>query len=93
MRRSLRTFPFLLPLFAVPACGGAESQPSGPVDVGVSGGFDVSLADGARLTVASSDKRVLIDGLPPGEVAADGPPASGRGRFNATSRPSNRSLA
>lgn len=77
MRRSLRTFPFLLPLFAVPACGGTESQPSGPVDVGVSGGFDVSLEDGARLTVASSDKRVLIDGLPPGDVTAEGPPLVG----------------
>lgn len=77
MRRSLRTFPFLLSLCAVPACGGAESQPSGPVDVGVSGGFDVSLEDGARLVVASSDKRVLLDGLPPGDVPADGPPLVG----------------
>ncbi|MFO0589469.1 MAG: glycoside hydrolase family 31 protein [Polyangiaceae bacterium] len=76
MRRSLTAAFVLVPL-ALAGCGGGESQPSGTVDVGVSGGFDVTIVDGARVVVASSDKRVLLDGLPSGDVAADGPPLVG----------------
>lgn len=78
MRRSLWTWPVLLSACALPACGGAETEPQkGTVDTGVSGGFHVSLEDGVRMVVASSDGRVLLDGLSPGEVPADGPPLVG----------------
>src|SRR5262245_61818802 len=88
MRRA-RSFSRLLSLLlctfltsTLSACDNAPT-PEGPTDLGVSGGFRVSLdhgdgtKEGARLVIASDDGRILIDGLPPGDVPPDGPPLVG----------------
>ena len=77
MRRSLLAAPLFLAALALPACADEETGQPPLVDTGVSGGFRVSIADGSRLVIASADGRVLLDGLPPGEVAEDGPPLVG----------------
>lgn len=75
---ALRAGSVLLAVWALPACGGGgETEPDGPVDLGVSGGFRASLDGGSRLAIASEDGRVLLDGLPPGEVADGEPPLVG----------------
>src|SRR5690349_19714805 len=77
MRQAFFTASALLLSCALPACDGGGTAPEGPVDLGISGGFRASLDDGARLVIASEDGRVLLDGLPPGEVADGEPPLVG----------------
>lgn len=61
---------------AASACGDDEDAPS-TVDLGLGGGFSGTLEASNRLVIAASDGRVLLDGLPPGVVAADEPPLVG----------------
>ncbi|MBK8259141.1 MAG: hypothetical protein IPK82_41600 [Polyangiaceae bacterium] len=56
---------------------GDPPLPEKPLDLGISGGFRATLAGGSRLTVASADGRVLLDGLESGEVAEGEPPLVG----------------
>jgi alpha-glucosidase len=78
MPRSTLAAPLLLAACLLPACADEETgSPPSSVDTGVGSGFRVTLADGSRLVIASADGRVLLDGLPPGEVAADAPPLVG----------------
>src|SRR5215210_2217765 len=78
MRRFLYNASFLLATVALSGCGGAETEPPpDSTDLGIPGGFNVSLESDGRLVIASEDGRVLLDGLPPGKVAADGPPLVG----------------
>lgn len=56
------------------ACG--EETASTPIDVSNAGGLATTLED-ARLVVRSADGRVLLDGLPPGDVTDEAPPLVG----------------
>src|SRR5262245_27383794 len=78
MIRCSRAALLLLAASTLVACTDEETtSPSPPVDIEVGGGFRVALHGGARLQIASSDGRVLLDGLPPGEVAEGEPPLVG----------------
>lgn len=60
------------------ACAESDPPPAAPpVELAVGGGFDATIRDGDRLVVASHDGRVLLDGLPKGDVPAEGPPLVG----------------
>src|SRR5690349_25172697 len=59
------------------ACGDDAVPTTGPASLTVGPGFDVRVDATSRLVVASHDGRVLLDGLPPGEVTGDGPPLVG----------------
>ncbi len=73
MRRILPLLPLLTtPLLA--AC--ADEIPQSPVSVLESNGLSVVLSED-RVTVASEDGRVLLDGLAPGAPPEDGPPLVG----------------
>src|SRR5690349_17425119 len=60
----------LLPALA--ACSSAESLSPAPIPFDVTG-FSVSLHQ-ERLVIASTDGRVLLDGLTPGTIAGDDDP-------------------
>lgn len=77
MKRAFFPGTLLLAAFSLTACDGGDTGPEGPVDLGISNGFRVSLDGGARLAIASEDGRVLLDGLPPGDVADGEPPLVG----------------
>jgi sulfoquinovosidase len=66
---------------ALAACGSGESTspppPPAPEKIAVDGGFTAQLVDTDRLVIASTDGRVLLDGLPPGAVADNAPPLVG----------------
>jgi alpha-glucosidase (family GH31 glycosyl hydrolase) len=51
---------------ALAACSSGEALSPAPIPLDVAGGFNLRLSsDRARLTIASADGRVLLDGLPP----------------------------
>jgi alpha-glucosidase (family GH31 glycosyl hydrolase) len=59
---------------AVAGCSSSTSEPS--FDVSSAGGLSVRVDEG-RLVIAASDGRLLLDGLPPGEVSGEAPPLVG----------------
>lgn len=63
--------PALLALLT--ACGGPTAE---RIDIATKGGINLAL-EGARLLVSARDGRLLLDGLPPGDVAEDAPPLVG----------------
>lgn len=85
MKRASCTGALLLAAWALPACdGGGDgtggtggSGPGGSADLGISGGFRATLDGGSRLAIAADDGRVLLDGLPPGEIEDGKPPLVG----------------
>ncbi len=58
------------------ACGGDPPKPP-PQSLALGDGFTGKVLDGDRLVIASSDGRVLLDGLSPGAVSGDAPPLVG----------------
>lgn len=80
MKRAFFSAPVALVPLVLAACdgpGGGETTPDQPVDLGISGGFRASLDGGSRLSIASEDGRVLLDGLPAGDVPDGEPPLVG----------------
>lgn len=75
MRRSVLSA--LLVALPFAACSSSpEAISLAPVPVG--GGFTATFPDASRMVVSAADGRVLLDGLPPGELAhADDPPLVG----------------
>lgn len=78
MRRAFLFGAFPLLAGALSGCDGGDGHPvPSSVEFDLPGGFRGSISDEGRFSILASDGRVLLDGLPPGEIAEGEPPLVG----------------